>query len=84
MALLTLRTAPSGTIRIRLVETGSGEFIIISDNVAVGLYSVGADMRTKDREHADRMFDRAVEIANAGLLKHPAWRAPQTIVIREA
>lgn len=79
----TLRTAQSGEdIRVRLVVTRSGEFLIVTDHVAIGLYALGADMRTKDRVHADRMFDRTLEIANSGLLRHPAWKSTSTNGVR--
>ena len=85
--MITLRTAQSGEdIRIRLVETTAGEFLILLQTIPIGLTALNADMRTTDHAEADKLFDRAVQIAEAGLLKHPAWKPStvKTIPIRSA
>ena len=77
--MITLRTAQSGKdITIRLVETKAGEFLILLQTIPIGLTALNADMRTTDHAEADRLFDRAVAIAEAGLLKHPAWKSTST------
>ena len=75
----TLRSAQSGDIGVRLVATRHGEFLVLLENAQTGLHALNRDMRTSDRAEADRLFNRALNIANQGL-KHPAWHPPVRIV----
>jgi hypothetical protein len=60
---------------------------VLYDNLASGLTCLGLTS-VRDIDHAVRAFDRAVAIAEADMLRHPAWKVPagesaRTIVITE-
>lgn len=63
--------ARSGDISIRLIERPLSHYVVIYDSPRMAAIQGW----TTDRGHADRIFDRAVEIAEFGLT-HPAWPKP--------
>jgi hypothetical protein len=67
MAIL-IAYARSGGVTIRLIERSASNFVVIYDSPHMAAFQGW----TTDRGHADRIFDRAVEIAEFGL-SHPAW-----------
>lgn len=74
----SIRTVHSGEITVRLVHRIAAlqaDFILIYDSPKLAaLYRV-----TDEDPHA--VFDEAVAIADAGLLKHPAWQAPTVRIV---
>jgi hypothetical protein len=73
MAAITLSSARSGDVTIRLIERRTSDFVVVYDSPQLAVFQGW----TTDRAHATRIFDRAVEIAEFGL-RHPAWRKPAT------
>jgi hypothetical protein len=61
----------SGDISIRLIERSLSDYVVVYDSPRMA----AIEGWTTDRGHADRIFDRAVEIAEFGL-DHPAWPKP--------
>jgi hypothetical protein len=64
--------ARSGEVSIRLIERSTSNFVIVYDSPNLAKFQGW----TTDRAHADRIFDRAVDIAEFGLNQHPAWPKP--------
>ncbi len=75
-----LSQATSAEVTIRLIERRSCDFVILYDSTALAAIS----HRSTDRAEAQRLFTRAVQIAEMGF-EHPAWRRRnrQTINITE-
>lgn len=61
----------SGDISIRLIERSLTDYVVVYDSPRMAAFQGWAT----DRRHADRIFDRAVEILEFGLT-HPAWPKP--------
>jgi hypothetical protein len=71
-----ISTARSGEIVIRLIARSTSNFVVIYDSPRMAAFQGW----TTDRGHADRIFDRAVQLAESGL-RHPAWKTPPTQTI---
>ena len=83
---LLMERRSGDVVRIRLVAYRAGHAVLYT-NMASGLTSLGLTS-VRDIDHAVRVFDRAVELAEADMLRHPAWKVPvgetaRTIVIQE-
>lgn len=62
----------SGNISIRLIQRSLTDYVVVYDSPHMAAFQGWAT----DRAKADRIFDQAVEIAEFGLLTHPAWPKP--------
>jgi len=74
--MAVISQARSGEITIRLIERSNSNFVLVLNSPRLAAFQGW----TTDRGHADRIFERAIELAEFGS-RHPAWKKPaiQTI-----